>query len=76
MRKLFMGVAALLIMASCTQNVQKGSNVEGIVETHVLHAKDVDPKTPQEVIEILKEGNRHFVEKQMVNRDAMAQLVE
>lgn len=71
-----MGVAALLIMASCSQRSSVEKSAETVVETHVLHAQDVDPKSPQEVIEILREGNRHFVEKHLSDRDAMAQLIE
>lgn len=69
-----MGVAALLLFASCAQTVKQEAQSQ--LEIHVLHAQDVDPKTPVEVLEILKEGNRHFVEKHLSNRDAMAQLVE
>lgn len=76
MKKIIMGVSVLLMMASCTQKVNKESEKEVLIETHVLHAQDVDPKSPLEVIEILKEGNRHFVEKHLSNRDAMAQLIE
>ena len=46
------------------------------METHVLHAKDVDPLTPDQVIEFLKEGNAAFVEHHTHNRDAVAQLKE
>ncbi|MEG0949307.1 MAG: carbonic anhydrase family protein [Bacteroidales bacterium] len=74
MKKLFIGVATVLMLASCTQRVQLGADRQ--IETHVLHAQDVDPKTPAEVLEILKEGNRNFVEKHMSDRDAMAQLIE
>lgn len=74
MKKIFIAVAGLMMLAGCAKNsVQQEA---ATVETHVLHAEDVDPKTPEEVIEILKEGNKNFVEKQVVNRDAMAQLIE
>ncbi|MGL4293458.1 MAG: carbonic anhydrase family protein [Bacteroidales bacterium] len=76
MKKLLLGVSILLMMASCSQKVVNQEENQGSVETHVLHAPDVDPKSPSEVIEILKSGNRHFVEKHLSNRDAMAQLIE
>jgi len=78
-------VAASLMLAgiwtSCRQgapaennNTQAALPVE--TETHVLHAKDVDPLTPDSVINILKAGNAAFVEKHTTNRDAIAQLKE
>lgn len=75
MKKLIFAVAALIIMSGCAQNVALES-ANSNAEIHVLHAQDVDPKTPDEVIEILKEGNKNFVEKHSSNRDAIAQLIE
>lgn len=75
MKKVFIVVASLMLLVSCAQKMSNDVNPEN-VETHVLHAQDVDPKTPSEVIEILKEGNKNFVEKHLHSRDAMAQLVE
>ncbi len=75
MKKVFIGIAALMLLASCSGS-HSLSDEKSPVETHVLHASDVASKTPEEVIEILKEGNRNFVQKNLHERDAMAQLVE
>ncbi|MDO4497593.1 MAG: carbonic anhydrase family protein [Bacteroidales bacterium] len=77
MKKVFFGatVLAAMMMASC-QNKQAAQTENENVETHVLHAQDVDPLTPDQVIELLKEGNKAFVEHHTHNRDAVAQLKE
>lgn len=46
------------------------------VETHVLHAQDVDPLSPDSVVALLKEGNASFVHHMEHKRDAVAQLKE
>ena len=78
MKKIFFCAATVAaLLTSCqggqTQGVEAGTDS---VETHVLHAKDVDPLTPDQVIEFLKEGNAAFVEHHTHNRDAVAQLKE
>ncbi len=73
MKKLVFAVIAVIGMASCAQNFKLDQTN---AETHVLHAEDVESKTPDEVVEILKLGNSNFMQKHTSNRDAMAQLVE
>lgn len=65
------------LMVSCKGGQTYGS-VEGgdSVETHVLHSKDVDSLTPDQVIGMLKDGNAAFVHHKTHNRDAVAQLKE
>ncbi|MCQ2250807.1 MAG: carbonic anhydrase [Bacteroidales bacterium] len=83
MKKITLMAATLMmagIMASCRQGAPVENNAQLAIaqnaETHVLHAKDVDPLTPDSVINILKAGNAAFVAKQTTNRDAVAQLQE
>lgn len=68
-------IAALLTSCQGTQTQSESAQTDS-VETHVLHAKDVDALTPDQVIELLKEGNASFVEHHTHNRDAVAQLKE
>lgn len=72
-----MALAAGLLLSSCGNN-QTESNVEesDSVEVHVLHAKDVEPLSPDSVISLLKQGNDGFVHHVKHNRDAVAQLKE
>jgi len=63
------------MVASC-QQPQAEAPVAAEVETHVLHAQDVEPLSPDSVISLLKEGNAAFVEHHTHNRDAVAQLKE
>lgn len=81
MKKFFQFAAvtfAAVAIASCyggnTQS--KATGDEDSVETHVLHATDVDPLSPDSVINILKEGNAAFVNHKEHKRDAVAQLKE
>ena len=68
---------AVMALSSCTgQQPAAPQTEEAIVETHVLHAQDVDPLTPDSVISLLKQGNEAFVEHHAHNRDAVAQLKE
>lgn len=68
------------VFAACDNRQQTAAETTSTdstnVETHVLHAKDVDPLTPDAVIDILKKGNAAFVEHHTQNRDAVAQLKE
>lgn len=75
MKKLFIAALTLSLVLSCaTTEKQKNEAVEP--EMHILHAKDVDALTPDSVISILKEGNKHFTEKELIERDSKAQLIE
>lgn len=84
MNKKVLFAAALLaagMWTSCkqaapTENAQNLAALPEQAETHVLHAQDVDPLTPDSVINILKAGNADFVAKHTHNRDAVAQLKE
>lgn len=81
MKNLFfsaVAVCAAVLTASCNkqQATDNASNVAEVAETHVLHAQDVDPLSPDSVIALLKEGNEAFVEHHTHNRDAVAQLKE
>ena len=64
------------IVASCQQPQAEAPAAATEVETHVLHAQDVEPLSPDSVISLLKEGNAAFVEHHTHNRDAVAQLKE
>lgn len=78
MKKLFLSLTSLVLalsLASCQSN-NAPVQAEQPTETHVLHATDVDPLTPDAVIELLKEGNAAFVHHKTHNRDAVAQLKE
>lgn len=80
MKNLFfsaVAVCAAVLTASCNkQQANENANEAEAVETHVLHAQDVDPLSPDSVIALLKEGNEAFVEHHTHNRDAVAQLKE
>lgn len=68
---------AVMALSSCTgQQPAAPQAEEANVETHVLHAQDVDPLSPDSVISLLKQGNAAFVEHHAHNRDAVAQLKE
>ena len=69
---------AVMVLSSCTGQQPAAPQTEEAtpVETHVLHAQDVDPLTPDSVISLLKQGNEAFVEHHAHNRDAVAQLKE
>ena len=73
----FYGIAAFAIiaLASCSQNT-KGDSENAQTNTHVLHAQDVDPLSPDSVISILKQGNIDFASNHSHDRDAVAQLKE
>lgn len=70
--------AMAIMMASCQNNQTETSILqeEEQIETHVLHAEDVDPLTPDSVITLLKEGNAAFIHHMEHHRDAVAQLKE
>ncbi len=68
-----LGLAAMLA-CSCTQNQQ--ASEKAAVETHVLHAQDVDPLSPDSVISLLKAGNARFVAKDEKERDQLEMLKE
>lgn len=76
-KNLILAAAAMLagIMASCSQKSQTVAETE-VAETHVLHAQDVDPLSPDSVIALLKQGNADFSHRHSHNRDAVAQLAE
>lgn len=74
-------MASVALMASCTKsnvntNNNEAANDSANVETHVLHAQDVEPLSPDSVIGLLKEGNAAFVQHKEHKRDAVAQLKE
>lgn len=78
-KKIFLAATALMagIMASCSQQPQANAETEAAeVETHVLHAQDVEPLSPDSVIALLKQGNADFAQRHTHNRDAVAQLAE
>lgn len=64
------------IMTSCNQQPQANTVEETPAETHVLHAQDVEPLSPDSVIALLKKGNADFVQHNDHKRDAVAQLQE
>lgn len=77
MKKMYLLGAAMLTMAlaaSCGQKDGAAENLE--METHVLHAQDVEPLSPDSVIQLLKDGNAAFVHHKEHKRDAVAQLKE
>lgn len=80
MKNLFfsaVAVCAAVLTASCNQQQASDNTAEAeVAETHVLHAQDVEPLSPDSVIALLKEGNAAFVEHHTHNRDAVAQLKE
>lgn len=80
MKNLFfsaVAVCAAVLTASCNQQQASVNTSEAeVAETHVLHAQDVEPLSPDSVIALLKEGNAAFVEHHTHNRDAVAQLKE
>ncbi len=81
MKKIFIAMASVALMASCTKsnvntNNNEAANDSANVETHVLHAQDVEPLSPDSVIGLLKEGNAAFVQHKEHKRDAVAQLKE
>ena len=76
MKKVFCAaIVFAAVLASCSPTNQS-KEANQAVETHVLHAEDVEPLSPDSVIAILKAGNADFVSKQTLDRDAMAQLIE
>lgn len=80
MNKIYTFVLAAMSMTviSCTSQESKAEaeETEEAVETHVLHAQDVEPLSPDSVISLLKEGNAAFVHHHEHHRDAVAQLKE
>lgn len=73
MKKFIIPVLGLLMaMSSCQQKEEKSKSVE----THVLTQQDVERRTPDEIIELLKTGNQAFVQKGLHERDYNAQLEE
>ena len=71
---------SVVLLASCGEKktevaTEEIANEENI-ETHVLHAQDVEPLSPDSVIALLKEGNAAFVHHKEHKRDAVAQLKE
>lgn len=64
-----------LILGSCQQKVEKLLVSTGI-ETHVLTKEDVEKRTPEDVVEWLRLGNKSFVDKGLHQRDYNAQLEE
>lgn len=77
MKKLFVAASILAgIMASCTQQPAQTTPEAEVAETHVLHAQDVEPLSPDSVIALLKAGNADFAHRHTHNRDAVAQLKE
>lgn len=72
----YVAISAMgLLMASCGQKAAT-NEAEEQVETHVLHAQDVEPLSPDSVISLLKSGNAAFMEHHEHHRDAVAQLKE
>lgn len=79
MKNLFfsaVAISAAVLTASCNNQQQANESAAEAAETHVLHAQDVDPLSPDSVIAILKAGNEAFVSRNTQNRDAVAQLEE
>lgn len=73
-KKSLFAVALALVMASCSN--QSAEKSAANVETHVLHAQDVDPLSPDSVISLLKAGNQRFIEKQGKERDQLEMMKE
>lgn len=81
MKKYFLPAALMMagLLVGCNPAQQGGAAAdvaEDSLETHVLHAKDVDPMSPDAVIELLKQGNADFAHRHTHHRDAVAQLKE
>ena len=77
MKKVCLSLALFALIATgCTQSSTSVKVDQEIAETHVLHAADVAPLSPDSVIMLLKEGNENFITRHMHDRDAMSQLVE
>ncbi len=76
MKKVFCAAMTFaVVLASCSPTNQS-KEANQVIETHVLHAEDVESLSPDSVIAILKAGNADFVSKHSHDRDAMAQLIE
>ena len=75
MKKLILFIISIAVLAGCSEKSQSHRNGD-LIETHVLHAEDVDHLSPDSVIAILKDGNRCFIERNLHERDAMSQLLE
>jgi len=67
--------AAALLVCGCQQKAAQ-ENAQPQPITHVLHATDVDPLSPDSVIALLKAGNERFVEKQGMLRDQLEMMKE
>lgn len=75
-KMLLFGAAALMLAATVSCGQKEAAAESGDVETHVLHAQDVEPLSPDSVIQLLKDGNAAFVHHKEHKRDAVAQLKE
>lgn len=70
-------IAAMISLNACTQQASHEQTEEAdSVETHVLHAQDVEPLSPDSVIAILLQGNNAFINHHERHRDAVKQLQE
>ena len=73
---MFVAAVCAAFCSCASQETKVEAVAEVPVETHVLHAQDVDPLSPDQVINLLKEGNAAFVSHKETKRDAVAQLKE
>ena len=76
MKKVYLAALSFSCLTSCSLTGNHSQKTDEIIETHVLHAEDVETLSPDSVISILKEGNLNFVSCKMHNLNAMAQLLE
>ena len=76
MKKVLIPVLGLLaLFVGCKQAPESTATVEQ-VESHVLTAEAVESKTPDQIIDVLKAGNKSFVTNHLHKRDYNAQLRE
>ena len=76
LKNLLLACSAAVVATSCAPVAQEAQVADVAPLTHVLHAQDVDPLTPDSVIAILKAGNGRFVNKSLQSRDELEQLKE
>ncbi len=75
MKKILIPALGLLALFAGCKQAPSTATVE-FVETHVLTAEAVESKTPDEIIEVLIEGNKCFATNHLHKRDYTAQLGE
>lgn len=69
-----MFVLALILLSSC--NMEKAAETKGLAaDVYTTQSKDTQASmTPEEAIQMLKDGNMRFTSERMINRDLVAQV--